>query len=87
MDSEARNNLAYNYQIYGEFTAYEGIEVEAQAAYGEVTWNVNDQISVFGGIRSQEEDRSDTNSSAMRAPGDPPGGPYTGYQLGSGQAT
>ena len=87
MDAESANELAYNFMTYGEFTDYNKTDLEAQAAYGEVTWNVSDQISVMGGIRSQEEDRTENASSAMRAPGDPPGGPYTGYQLGAGSAS
>jgi outer membrane receptor protein involved in Fe transport len=49
--------------------------------YGELTYAMSDTLTVFGGLRQHEEMRVETSQEALRNPGDPATGPYTGYMF------
>ena len=38
-------------------------------------------MTVFGGLRRHEEMRQENSQAALRNPGDPATGPYTGYMF------
>ena len=86
-DSEGTGSTQYNYATYGEYDSRTASAQEATALYGELTYEVSDTISIFGGIRSHDEEASETSSLTMRATADtygyddPATGPFTGYVL------
>ncbi len=86
-DSEGTGSTQYNYATYGEYDSRTASAQEATALYGELTYDVSDTISIFGGIRSHDEEASEASSLTMRATADvygyddPATGPFTGYVL------
>ena len=87
MEGESQADLFYNYQSVGEYSDLTSIDLEATALYGEVTYRFSEQVSVFGGLRKQDEDRKEVNGGVLRAAGDPPGGPWTGFAYTNSDST
>ena len=87
MEGESEADLFYNYQSFGEYSDLTSIDLEATALYGEVTYRFSEQVSVFGGLRKQDEDRKEVNGGVLRAAGDPPGGPWTGFAYTNSDST
>ena len=79
MEGESQTDLFYNYQSYGEYSELTSVDLDATAIYGEVTYRFSEQVSVFGGLRKQEEDRKEVVGGVLRAAGDPASGPWTGF--------
>jgi outer membrane receptor for monomeric catechols len=79
MEGDSQTDLYYNYQSYGEYSDLGALTQEASALYGELTYAVNDKVSVFGGLRKADESQSAFSGGVLRAEGDPPGGPWTGF--------
>ena len=81
VDATTDSNLYYNYQIYGEYSSIGAIHQEQDSMYGELTYALSDTLTVFGGLRNHEETRVENTQEALRNPGDPATGPYTGYMF------
>ena len=81
VDAKTDQNLYYNYQIYGEYSSIGAIHQEQDSMYGELTYALSDTLTVFGGLRNHEETRVENTQEALRNPGDPATGPYTGYMF------
>ena len=83
IESEGQSDDFYNYATYGDYSANSESYQSASALYGELTYDISDSITVFGGLRTHDEDALESGQEAMRAEGDPVRGPYTGYVLGT----
>ena len=81
VDATTDSNLHYNFMTYGEYSSIGAIHQEQDSIYGELTYALTDTVTVFGGLRNHEETRVEDVQEAMRAPGDPATGPYTGYMF------
>jgi hypothetical protein len=79
MEGDSQTSLYYNYQTYGEYSDLGALTQDASALYGELTYAVSDKVSVFGGLRKADESQSAFSGGVLRAEGDPPGGPWTGF--------
>ena len=79
MEGDSQTDLYYNYQTYGEYSDLAALEQDASALYGELTYAISDKVSVFGGLRKADESQTAFSGGVLRAEGDPPGGPWTGF--------
>ena len=79
MEGESETDLFYNYQSYGEYSDLTSIDLDATALYGEVTYRFSDRCPCSVVCAKQDEDRKEVNGGVLRAAGDPPGGPWTGF--------
>ena len=77
-DSEGTGETYYNFLTYGNYGELSTVAQEATAFYGELTYDVNDSITLIGGLRTHDEDFSDSSRSVSQAAGDPSNGPWTG---------
>ena len=81
VDATTNSNLHYNYASYGEYSSIGEIHQEQDSMYAELTYAMSDTMTVFGGLRRHEEMRQENSQAALRNPGDPATGPYTGYMF------
>ncbi len=81
VDATTNSNLHYNYASYGEYSSIGDIHQEQDSIYAELTYAMSDTMTVFGGLRRHEEMRQENSQAALRNPGDPATGPYTGYMF------
>jgi iron complex outermembrane receptor protein len=81
VDATTNSDLYYNFMTYGEYSSIGAIHQEQDSMYGELTYAMSDTLTVFGGLRQHEETRVEATQEAMRNPGDPATGPYTGYMF------
>ena len=87
VDATTNSNLHYNYASYGEYSSIGVVHQEQDSIYGELTYAMSDTITVFGGLRRHEEMRQENSQAALRNPGDPATGPYTGYMFEDNSTT
>ena len=81
VDATTNSNLHYNFASYGEYSSIGAIHQEQDSMYAELTYAMSDTMTVFGGLRRHEEMRQENSQAALRNPGDPATGPYTGYMF------
>ena len=79
-DAESSANLIANVPGYGTPTYHETqlTEQDASALYGEFDFQVSDTLTIFAGLRLDDEERDFSSTNVLRADGDAPLGPYTG---------
>jgi len=82
-ESEGQGDVFYNFATFGDYAANSESYQSASALYGELTYDISESITVFGGLRTHDEDALESGQDAMRAEGDPVRGPYTGFVLGT----
>ena len=87
VDATTNSNLHYNFASYGEYSSIGVVHQEQDSIYGELTYAMSDTITVFGGLRQHEEMRQENSQAALRNPGDPATGPYTGYMFEDNSTT
>ena len=87
VDATTNSNLHYNFASYGEYSSIGAIHQEQDSMYAELTYAMSDTITVFGGLRRHEEMRQENSQAALRNPGDPATGPYTGYMFEDNSTT
>ena len=82
-DAESSANLIANVPGYGTPTYHEMqlTEQDASALYGEFDFQVSDTLTIFAGLRLDDEERDFSSNNVLRADGDAPLGPYTGTCL------
>ena len=79
VEASTDSSLYYNFQSYGEYQDLGSILQDQDSMYAELTYELSDTLTVFGGLRDHEESRTENSEAALRAPGDPATGPWTGY--------
>ena len=87
VDATTNSNLHYNFASYGEYSSIGAIHQEQDSMYAELTYAMSDTMTVFGGLRRHEEMRQENSQAALRNPGDPATGPYTGYMFEDNSTT
>ena len=87
VDATTNSNLHYNFASYGEYSSIGAIHQEQDSMYAELTYAMSDTMTVFGGLRRHEETRQENSQAALRNPGDPATGPYTGYMFEDNSTT
>ena len=77
-DGESNNAGIVDIPAFG-YKYFEGdpIDLEIWAAYGDVEYALNEQWTIQGGMRYQDESRKDTYFQNIAIPGDPLLGPYS----------